>query len=80
MKLIVTLDSLFEFGIIGLFFIITLVCCLYAVIDAYIKEFRYKHFKCPKCKRYDGKSCSKMRKYGEECKWFIKEDMGNKKK
>lgn len=76
MKLIITLDSLFKFGIIGLFLVIALVCFLYAVIDVYTREFRYKHFKCPKCKNYNGKSCSRMRNYREECKWFIKKNKG----
>ena len=63
MKLIVTLSDVFELVILGLFIIAAVFCILFSVIDVYTREWRYKHFRCPKCKRKN--NC--FRNYREEC-------------
>ena len=73
MKVILTLDNILSFGIMGVFIIIALICFIAAVVDVFTKNWRYKHFKCPKCGHMtpNGK-CGHWRNDKCDCDYFYK--------
>lgn len=72
MKFIFTLDFL-ELGFLGICLIIAAVCFIGALIDVFTKNWRYKHFKCPKCghMRENG-HCGHFRNDKCDCKYYYK--------
>lgn len=73
MDIMLTFNNLFRIGIMGIFLIIALICIIIAVIDVFTKNWRYKHFKCPKCghMKSNGK-CGHWRNDKCDCDYFYK--------
>lgn len=65
----------FNFGPVGflIFVGIMLLLFLCAAIDVWTKDWRYKHFRCPRCKNYrKTKTCGHFRNSGCDCDYYIK--------
>lgn len=80
MRLIITLGDIVRFGIVGVLIIVAVIAMLYAVIEFYTREWRYKHFRCPRCRHYCDGHCDKSRNYGEECRRYSKKFKVDKNK
>lgn len=78
MNIMLTLNGLFRIGFMSVCLIVAAVCFLIAVIDVFTKDWRYDHFKCPKCTHMhsDG-MCGHFRNAKCDCDYYCKD---NKKK
>ena len=66
----------FHIGIKGFIVVIAiyLIALFCSAVDVWTKDWRYKHFKCSKCRHKKGKkTCGHFRNSGCDCKYFSKE-------
>lgn len=74
MRIVFTFNDILGLGIMGIFIIIAVICFIIAVIDVYTKDWRYKHFKCPKCSnRHPDGRCGHFRNAKCDCDYYCKE-------
>ena len=73
MRIVFTFNDILGLGIMGIFIIIAVICFIIAVIDVYTKDWRYKHFKCPKCThmQLNGR-CGHFRNAKCDCPYYCK--------
>lgn len=73
MRIVFTFNDILGLGIMGVFIIIAVICFIIAVIDVYTKDWRYEHFKCPKCSnRHPDGCCGHFRNAKCDCDYYCK--------
>ena len=73
MKLVFTFSDILGLGIMGVFIIIAIICFIIALIDVFTKNWRYKHFKCPKCGHMKSNGvCGHWRNDKCDCDYYYK--------
>lgn len=74
MRIVLTLNDILSIGFAGIFFIIAAVCFLIVVIDVFTKDWRYRHFKCPKCTHMHSDGlCGHFRNAKCDCDYYCKD-------
>ena len=73
MKIFVTLSDVINLGLGAILLIVCAVCILIAVIDCATKDWRYHHFKCPKCSHmHENGVCGHFRNHMCDCNYYCK--------
>ena len=73
MRIVFSLNDILGLGIMGIIVVIMFICFIIAVVDVFTKNWRYKHFKCPKCGHMKPNgSCGHWRNDKCDCEYYYK--------